>query len=253
MNAKGGVYVFGIIQETQEEQFGKAKLNGLDRKIYPLHYKQLTAVVARVNGEVLPQRNNLTAHKQTVMDLMKKKYTVIPMSFGNVLHSEKNVLLIMEHLYEELEKLMSQLENKIEVGLKVIPKKQWIDEELKKDSILEHLKDSPKDISKPANYYKKIEIGERAKDFVLQLEREVEKEIYSPLLEMAEAGKQNDMVPGKMLLNAAYLIDSEKEELFDKRVNELYEVWKERADFKYSGPWPAYNFVNIRLKIEEKS
>ena len=45
-------------------------------------------------------------------------------------------------------------------------------------------------------------------------------------------------------------MDGEKEEAFDQKVNDLFEVWKDKVEFKYTGPWPAYNFVNIILRIE---
>lgn len=48
-----------------------------------------------------------------------------------------------------------------------------------------------------------------------------------------------------MVLNAAFLVEKEKELLFDEQVNALYERFRERFDFKYSGPWPPYNFVDL--------
>lgn len=105
-------------------------------------------------------------------------------------------------------------------------------------------------MANPASFYDQIQVGEQAQNFILHLEELAAEEIYLPLMEIAEAGKLNKTIPGKTLLNAAFLIDTHNEESFDKRVNELYEIWKDKADFKYSGPWPAYNFVNIVLRIE---
>ena len=53
-----------------------------------------------------------------------------------------------------------------------------------------------------------------------------------------------------MLLNAAFLVDEENDQAFDDLVNKLYEKWEDKVEFKYTGPWAAYNFVNIRLNIE---
>ena len=156
----------------------------------------------------------------------------------------------MEHLNEEFEKLFSQLENKIEVGLKVIPNKEWIQQEMKNDSFLNEWKSKNIDHNDPASFYEQIAIGEHAQNFIQHLENEAAAEIYESLLELAEAGKLNNTIPGKILMNAAFLIDTSNEESFDNKVNELYENWKDKAEFKYSGPWPAYNFVNIRLRIE---
>lgn len=244
-----GVYVFGAIWETQPRTFGKVRLNGQENVVYTVHYQNVAMVVALVKDDVLPDRFNLFAHQQTISEVMKK-YCIIPMSFGNVFHSEQDVLLITEHLYDEFETLFSKLENKIEVGLKILPQKKWIDQEMKQDSVLSEWKSNKKDISDPTLFYDQIRLGELAQNFVLRLQEEVEEQIYMPLLELAESGKQNNTIPGKILLNAAYLLDRENEAAFDQRVNELFEEWKDKVEFKYTGPWPVYNFVNIRLRIE---
>lgn len=249
MSTHSGVYIFCAIQEKEPKKFGSVQFNGKKSGVYTIHYKDVAIVAAKVSGEVLPSRNNLMAHQKTISQVMKN-YSLIPISFGNVLHSKNDVLLITEHLYEEFEKLFPQLENKIEVGLKVIAQKEWIEQEMENDPVLMEWKTSMKDTIDPANFYEQIRIGEHAQIFFKALEKEVEKNIYASLLELAEAGKQNDTAPGKTLLNAAFLLDSKSEKAFDKRVNDLYELWKDKAEFKYTGPWPAYNFVNIRLRIE---
>ncbi|MGG3564292.1 GvpL/GvpF family gas vesicle protein [Neobacillus rhizosphaerae] len=251
MSSKNGVYVFCVIPEKELKQFGTVCLNGEVGEIYTVHHQNAAMVVTKVTGEVLPDRLNLFAHQQTITNIMKQ-YTLIPMSFGNVFHSEEDVLLIAKHLNPEFEKLFLQLKNKIEVGLRVIAKQEWIDQEMKNDTVLSEWKAGKKDISNPATFYDQIDLGERAQNLVLHLQNRVEEEIYGPLIELAEAGKLNQTIPGKILLNAAFLIDRNNEGAFDQRVNDLYESWKNQVDFKYSGPWPAYNFVNIRLRIEGK-
>jgi hypothetical protein len=52
-----------------------------------------------------------------------------------------------------------------------------------------------------------------------------------------------------MILNAAFLVARDREEEFDARVKEVA-ARHEHLSFKYTGPWPPYNFVNIRLKLE---
>lgn len=251
MSTQSAVYIFCAIQEKEPKNFGSVQFNGKKTGVYTIHYKDIAIVAAKVNGEVLPSRNNLKAHQQ-IISLVMKDYTMIPISFGNVFHSKNDVLLITEHLYEEFKKLFPQLKNKMEVGLKVIAKKKWIEEEMKNDPVLQEWKASNKDLTDPANFYEQIQLGEHAQNFIFMLEKEVETNIYTSLLELAEAGKQNNTTPGKILMNAAFLVDKDKEAEFDKRVNNLFEIWKDKADFKYTGPWPAYNFVNIRLRIEGK-
>ncbi|MDM5336541.1 GvpL/GvpF family gas vesicle protein [Fictibacillus enclensis] len=252
MSTEKGIYVFCAITEKEKKSFGQAEFNGRKSGVYTIHLDTIAMVVCKVEGEVLPGRQNLLTHQNVISEVMKQ-YSLIPMSFGNVFHSEKDVLLITKHLKKDFTELFSHLENKIEVGLKVIPKKEWIDDEMKKDPVLLEWKNTSQDLEAPSAFYDRIQMGERAQLFILQLQEQVEKEIYLPLLGLTAAGKQNDTIPGKVFLNAAFLIDRNSEAEFDERVNEIYEVWKDKVDFKYTGPWPAYNFVNIRLRIEGSS
>ena len=104
MSTQNGVYVFCAIREKESNQFGKVKLNGQEHEVYTIHYQNVAMVVSKVDGEVLPDRFNLLAHQQTISKVMKQ-YSVIPMSFGNVFHSEEDVLLITKHMHDEFEKL----------------------------------------------------------------------------------------------------------------------------------------------------
>jgi hypothetical protein len=50
-------------------------------------------------------------------------------------------------------------------------------------------------------------------------------------------------------MNAAFLVSRDKEQAFDQRVKQIG-AKHDKLTFKYTGPWPPYNFVNIRLKLE---
>jgi hypothetical protein len=52
-----------------------------------------------------------------------------------------------------------------------------------------------------------------------------------------------------MIMNAAFLVARAREHDFDARVKEIGQRL-DKLTFKYTGPWPPYNFVNIRLKLE---
>jgi hypothetical protein len=52
-----------------------------------------------------------------------------------------------------------------------------------------------------------------------------------------------------MIMNAAFLISRHQEGAFDKKIKDIAGR-HDQLTFKYTGPWPPYNFVNIRLKLE---
>jgi hypothetical protein len=247
---KEGIYTFCSINKQEPTTFDSVQFENTQTQVYTIHYKDIAMVVAKVPLKIYtPKKENLLAH-QTVISSVMKKHSVIPISFGNVFKTEEDVKILLKKLYIQFKQLFPQIENKIEVGLKVIGKKEWLKNELEKNSSVFNLKKEIQSKSKDAAFYDRIKLGELTRDYFISLQDQIVKDVFTPLSQMSVSSKQNDVVNERMLLNAAFLIDCHKETEFDGKVNECYQKWGEKVDFKYSGPWPPYNFINIRLKIE---
>ena len=70
------------------------------------------------------------------------------------------------------------------------------------------------------------------------------------LRDAAIASRSNKPIGDKMILNAAFLVDREKTKTFDDQITDIAKKYENKLSFLYTGPWPPYNFVNIRLKLE---
>jgi hypothetical protein len=73
--------------------------------------------------------------------------------------------------------------------------------------------------------------------------------ILAALRDVSVASRTDKPIGDKMILNAAFLVTRQGERGFDAKVKELGAVF-DKLNFRYTGPWPPYNFVNIRLKLE---
>ncbi len=247
-----GIYIFCAIQTNDDDQFGSIEMEGETRETFTIRYKDAAMVAAEVPMKIYhPKKDNLLMHQGAVSLVMNQKDTVIPISFGNVFKSEEDVKALLENLYPQFEKLFPAIKGKIELGLKVIGKKEWLEEIVNENPEVKKMSSAVKGKSESAGYYDRIQLGGMAQKLFGSLQQEVKQEVFMPLEETAEAAKANEPSSETMLLNASFLIDRDKEESFDQKVNEAHEKWKDKVDFNYSGPWPAYNFVNIRLKVEE--
>lgn len=249
MSEATGIYIFCSIPATEAHTFGSVTIDHQERATFTIHYRDAAIVAAAFPLKIYhPTKENVTAHQQVISKVMNEHDSVIPISFGNVFHSQQDVEMLLENLYPQFASLFPQLKGKIEVGLKVIGKADWLKQKVNQDSSLQQVR-NPRSAS--ADFYKQIAHGETAQKFFLKLQHDCKKELYQHLEPMAEASRLNPPIVETMLLNASFLINREKEAAFDERVNDLYEKWKHKADFKYSGPWAAYNFINIQLKVEE--
>ncbi|WP_077623667.1 GvpL/GvpF family gas vesicle protein [Sediminibacillus massiliensis] len=248
MEEKLGIYLFGIIETNESQSFGEVNLAGESRQVYTVSCQDTAMVVAEAPVQIYePTRRNLKAHQDVVTRVMKQQ-TIVPMSFGNVLESEQDVAILLEKLQGQLKEIFPKISNKIEVGLKVIGHKEWIEKVAQEQHDLQNARNKVEAKSKEAGYYERIELGEAAKNFMLGMQKQCEQEVFEPLTKIADAAKSNEVIGERMLLNSSFLVDLDKEEEFDRKVNEIFEDWEGKVEFKYTGPWPAYNFIDIKLK-----
>ncbi|KAB8139231.1 GvpL/GvpF family gas vesicle protein [Gracilibacillus oryzae] len=247
-----GIYIFCAVQTDEKEEFAPILFDNQERFVFTIHYKDAAMVAAEVPMKIFhPNKENLLMHQQLVSKVMADKDTVIPISFGNVFHSVEDVEVLLENLYPQFEKLFPAIKGKMELGLKVTGKTDWLKSQVYANEKVGQLAGQLRGKTEMAGYYDKIQLGGATQEIFSSIIREIEEDIYTPLKGSAEAAKVNDPVGEKMLLNASFLVDREKEAEFDELVNAAHEKWQDKVDFKYSGPWPAYNFVNIRLTVEE--
>jgi hypothetical protein len=95
-----------------------------------------------------------------------------------------------------------------------------------------------------------MQLGRMIDKALVERSAEFVRQIYEGLRSVCVASRDNKPIGDKMIMNAAFLIDRKREEEFDAAVNRVAKNFGDRLNFKYTGPWPPYNFVNIRLKLE---
>ena len=145
--------------------------------------------------------------------------------------------------------VLNKMQNKLEFGLKVLwDREQAIREVEAEDEDISRLK---KEISgqKGPTYFARMQYG-RLIDSALQSRSErYVADILEQLRDVSVASRINKPIGDKMIMNAAFLISRDQEQAFDAKVKSIASLF-DKLTFKYTGPWPPYNFVNIRLKLE---
>ncbi|MFD2627985.1 GvpL/GvpF family gas vesicle protein [Oceanobacillus kapialis] len=247
-----GIYIFCAVQTNDPHDFGTVEIDGTSRETFAIQYEDAAMIACEAPLKIYhPNKENLMMHQAMVSKAMEEHDTVIPISFGNVFKSEKDVEILLQNLYSQFTEIFPEIKGKIEVGLKVIGNKEWIEKQVNNNPELQEMALTAKGKSAAAGYYDRIKLGGAAKSLITSLRQDVEENIYLPLKSQATAAVSNETQGEKILLNASFLINREDEERFDKLVNEQHEQWKDKVSFQYTGPWPAYNFINIRLSVEK--
>ncbi|MEW6458266.1 MAG: GvpL/GvpF family gas vesicle protein [Bacillota bacterium] len=249
-----GKYIYCAIESREPRSFGPIGVGGRRDEVYTINYRDLAMVVS--DSPIIiydPDRKNAIQHEQVISRIMEE-YTVIPASFGLIFKTEEDVYELLKEIYTEAKEALAKLDNKIELGLKVFWKKECFAQEIEKGNReIQQLKrevarqgcNAKRDV-----YSKKFQLGQLVDEVAARKRSAYIKEIYNGLQRYSTASITNDLVLTRMVLNAAFLVDKSRVKEFDEQVSRLYTKHHQVLDFKYTGPWPAYNFVKVLLQLE---
>ncbi|HLJ86776.1 MAG TPA: GvpL/GvpF family gas vesicle protein [Candidatus Angelobacter sp.] len=248
-----GRYVYGVIESEAPVMLGKSNLGGVNEDVYTVHHGDIAAVVSHSSAFIFdPTRDNALAHEHVIESTMKN-FTIIPVSFGTVFRTDDDIREVLKSIDSTLKDVLRQMSGKLEFGLKVTWDRDRIIEELKRehDEIHRfHQELTRKHLQ--STYFARMQLGRMIDKALAELAAAYVRDIYDYLRNASVAYRDNKPIGDKMILNAAFLVEKEREANFDIAVNRIAQKFGERLNFKYTGPWPPYNFVNIRLKLEKK-
>jgi hypothetical protein len=244
-----GKYVYCIIKSERPLSFGPLGIGSDPATVQTVLYRDIAAVVSNTPMVVQdPTRDNVLAH-QRVNETVMQQHTVIPMSFGTVFKTDDDIMELLRSAYDAFTDVLNKMQDKFEFGLKVL----W-----DRDQIIREIEEEDEDIrrlkgeissQKGSTYFARMQYG-RLIDAALQARSErYVAEIFEALRDVSVASRSNKPIGDRMIMNAAFLVSRDTEQAFDARVKDSGSRY-DKLTFKYTGPWPPYNFVNIRLKLE---
>jgi len=223
-----GQYIYCIIETDEARNFGSIGIGERNDSVTTISYKDLSAVVSSVPmAKYVVSRRTILAHEKVIEKVMEG-YSVLPVRFYTVAPNAEEIRNLLRKRYSEFKRLLREMDNKVELGLKCL----WKD----MDTILNEIVDGSK--------------NRRAPDQIIKLalqDRKVRESepIIQRLRKISSDLCLNKIYGDDMLINAAFLVDRYREKEFDSEVAQLATQFEKRIEFKYIGPVPPYSFVNI--------
>src|SRR5262249_32206237 len=133
--ADSGIYVYSIIECAEPRTFGKIGIGSRGDDVYTLHYKELAALGSRTPLLVYdPTRENALAHEHVNEVTIEEGFTPVPMSFGTLFKTEKDIAEFLEDTYDALRDVLVKMKDKLEFGLKVNWAREEVLAELERDN-----------------------------------------------------------------------------------------------------------------------
>lgn len=246
-----GKYVYCIIEIKEPRSFGQIGIGGRGDDVCTIHHDGLAAVVSNTPIVVYdPTRENVFAH-ETVNETVMREFTVLPMAFGVLFRTQEDIIELLRGTYDALRDVLAKMEGKVEFGLKVNWDRERVIAELEQESEeIRNLKEQITSRASGSTYFARMQLGRLIETALTDKADAYLREVYDALRHTAVASRANKPIGDKMIMNAAFLIEREREPEFDTRVKDIAAKYEGKLSFKYTGPWPPYNFVHIRLKLE---
>lgn len=246
-----GKYVYCIVETREQLDLGPLGIGEGDNRAYTIHYGELAAVVSDTPLRLYdPTRENLLAH-ELVNETVMRRHTVIPMSFGTIFRTREDVVELLRSTGTAFSDVLKTIRGKIELGLKVV----WDRDEIiagleREDHAIRGLRAKIEEAGGGSTYFARVQLGRLIEAALEERASALVTDIYAMLRPLALASRSNKLIGDNMILNVAFLVEREREEAFDEAVRELGRRYQDVLTFTYTGPWPPYNFVNIKLKLE---
>lgn len=198
-------------------------------------------------GAVARSRRNMIAHT-SVLERVIARIDVLPLRFGTIAPRADTLAHCIAANADRFCMALDDIAGRVELGLKASWRDGVIfDEIVQADPDLGQLRDRLR--SRPARetYYERLELGRRVEAALIARRTAETAAILSELSKLAERETDLRTMDEDMIFNRAFLLRREHELLFDTHVQAAGDRYGERVNFRYVGPAPPYNFVNVQV------
>lgn len=244
-----GKYLYGIIDAPAPATFDVPAIGGRGDEVHTITLGRLAAVVSNSPRiEYDNSRRNMLAHTR-VLEQVMAHHTLLPVCFGTV-GSDAAVITekILRERRDELLGLLEQMRGRAELGLKASWREEVVFEEvLAENPGIRKLRDSLVGRSPDKSHYERIQLGEQIGQALERKRREDEQRVLDRVRAFVHKSRLNKVIGDRMVINAAFLVDTALEAQLDASIRAMDEEWGARLSFKYVGPVPPYNFVTISI------
>lgn len=239
-------YLYCFLRESEPQTFDSKGMGARGDTVTTIHYRDLAAVVsASPVGEYETNRRNMLTHTRVQEEVMQS-YSILPVRFNTVAPDCDTLHRLLEQRYDELQLLLDGLMGKIEMGLKALWYEGVVFEELLAENTnIRGLRDSLQGRSADETYYERIRLGEMIEAALGQKRADEETRILDALRPYVDDVHISPNIGERMIVNAAFLVDRKKEPALNAVIQALDAEMGKRILFRYIGPVPPYNFVNV--------
>jgi hypothetical protein len=243
-----GLYLYGIIDARDGLDVTARGIDG--GSIETIEADGIAAVVTRVGRQkIRPQRANLAAHNH-LLRLLVEHRGVIPCAFGMVASSEEQLRDVLRENCDKLLALLARLRGKVEMSLSVYWNTSNIFEFfVGTNQELKQMRDRVFRSGREPSLEERLELGKTFEAQLQQCRERHTQQVIDTLSPYCADIRAVDPGSEQMIMKLVCLVPKDQQERFELGIQEAARKFDDHYNFKYSGPWAPFDFVDITLNL----
>lgn len=255
MEEKRGLWVYCVIENKGPIQIDALGIHGTS-PVHAVAHGDFAMVVSEEPMKKYPLvRDTLIAH-QLVNEKVMQAQPVLPVRFCTIAENETQIIEVLKRKekMDEFHKTLAEIRGKSEFGLRA----RWknLDKVFanlpNENEKLRATKENALKLPERERHGQLIEIGHAVKEALEEKNENTAESFLKEMEPFAAEYKKNNVLGDMNILNAAFLVEEAKQEKFDAAVNALVAKQESDIQFKYVGPTPPFNFIEIVIKWDEE-
>lgn len=255
INNEVGLYLYSITKSVQNDTYLPIGMSESEEgsELSTVNYGQLSCVVSiSPMKEWEISRKNVIQH-QKVNEHILEENVVLPVCFGTMSKSSDEIIQkLLSPRSEELLERIEYFSDKKEFGLKVF----WKDMDktysnlLQENDSLSVWRDKLSKLPVEQSRNDMVRLGQKVKESLENKRKQVEDILIEKLKPYVVECKDIQVVNDRQVSNLIFLVRDCQQDAFDTEINNISDLYEEELIFKYVGPAPPANFIEIKVTWE---
>ena len=246
--SKIGKYIYGVINSNVVNSSETSDC------AYSVSFQDIAAVVkdsetvdcSRMSSDMLARL--LVSHQQLIEKVMTR-HTIIPMRLGTFAQSDEEVKEILASGYRTIKDIFGRAKDMVEIDVAAtLSDFNSFMQEISEEVEIKQLKQSLLSKKGGVTIDDQMEVGVLVKKHLDKRRTDYAGRIQAALSVVCDSFKPHDLMDDKMVLNTAFLLNQNKQNDFERKVEEINNEFKEKFNFRCVGPLPPYSFYTLEIK-----
>jgi hypothetical protein len=243
-----GFYLYGIVEARDGLDVSLPGIGGGDVEL--IEVDGIAAVVTRVGCQkIRPLRGNLAVHHKLLRDLLDRQ-AVIPCAFGMIACDEEQLEKVLRANRDQLLRQLQHFRGRVEMSLSVYWNTSNIFEFfVAGNQELKQMRDRVFRPGREPSMEERIELGKLFESLLGECRQRHTQQVIDTLSPYCAEIRSVDPGAEQMIMKLVCLVPKDRQSHFEQGIQQAARKFDDHYNFKYSGPWAPFDFVDVTLDL----